>query len=186
MDNNPEMLLLSFPMRARPLIIFLTIFYFGTISFASEQSPERLLLEGVETATVSLPLEVWFEKNQPRPQWLTETNTACWRGYIGTWEVKSGVLFLNELTRDEWKDPEKDPVVVDITKRVFPGATVPIKASWFTGRLSVPQGKVLRTEGFTSIHEKNVVMTFIDGILTSRNVIDNRAKPRSFLKGKVP
>src|SRR4051812_9271097 len=53
-------------------------------------------------------------------------STGCWRGYIGTWEIKDGRFFLVGL-RGIYKLLGKEPIFAD----------------WFTGVLKIPRGEVL-------------------------------------------
>lgn len=52
---------------------------------------------------------------------------ACWRRYIGTWEIRDDNLFL-----------------VDITGRFVMTGDEPIPADWFTGILQIPLTPALR------------------------------------------
>jgi len=162
------------------------LFFAAICAGATEQSPERLIFEGKEVMCENYPLESFFEKQSHRPDWLTETNTACWRGYIGLWEIKDGFLFLTKLERDEWTDPAKDSEVMDITHRVFPDAKPPIRADWYSGSIHVPKGKILRTEGFTSIYERYVVLSFKNGVLSSTKTLNMHVKPLPHWKRKIP
>ena len=51
------------------------------------------------------------------------SSTACWRNYIGTWEIKDGKFYLKDL-KGRIKLKKKGPV----------------HATWFSGVLSVPEG----------------------------------------------
>ena len=53
-------------------------------------------------------------------------STACWRQYIGTWEIKDGKLYL-----------------VDIIGKYKKIGDEPIFADWFTGRLKIPMGEIV-------------------------------------------
>ena len=88
-------------------------------------------------------------------------STACWRGYIGTWEIKDGKFFLKKLVG-----------CIKLAQRK------PVHATWFTGVLRVPQGELLHYVhmGFGSIYEKELHIKIEAGVVTKQRVIDNREK----------
>lgn len=67
------------------------------------QFDEMLIFEGKETPIAFFPP---LPKRHPRiiehtpdneREALTLSSTACWRRYIGIWEIREGRLFLNGL-----------------------------------------------------------------------------------------
>lgn len=96
-------------------------------------------------------------------------STACWRGYIGTWELKDGRLYLSDLQgRCEMIGDE------------------PIPADWVSGWISVPRGELLEYVhmGFESVYEEELRVRFEDGVEVERRIIVNgrKADSRSWLK----
>jgi tetratricopeptide (TPR) repeat protein len=87
-------------------------------------------------------------------------STACWRGYIGTWEIKDGRFFL-----------------VGIHGMYKLLGNEPIFADWFTGVLRIPRGEVLNyVHGdFLSVYEGEVRVSIERGIVVQTRVIDNRS-----------
>ena len=51
-------------------------------AWPTAQIPERIVYEGTEGFLFTDPLESYFTKNNPRPEFIAP-HTACWRGYIG-------------------------------------------------------------------------------------------------------
>lgn len=95
-------------------------------------------------------------------------STACWRRYLGTWEVKGGRLYLRgvaglyEFVGDE-----------------------PLFADWVSGWLVAPRGEVLRYVhmGFESVYERELHLRFEAGVLAETREVDNRKPgPLSRLK----
>ncbi|MCQ2093255.1 MAG: hypothetical protein MJY85_11325 [Fibrobacter sp.] len=83
-------------------------------------------------------------------------SSACWRGYIGTWEIKDNMLFLNKLEGRY--------------KLISP---TPIFASWFTGELKIPKGRIVRyVHGeFYSLYRKELYIHIEKGrVIGKRNV----------------
>ena len=83
--------------------------------------------------------------------------TACWRGYVGTWEIKEGRFYLVNLNG----------------RFVLEGG--PLFAYWFTGVLRIPKGKLLRYVhmGFGSVFEEELHIKIEKGIVTNTRTIDN-------------
>ena len=86
-------------------------------------------------------------------------STACWRNYIGTWEIKDGKFYL-----------------IDLKGRVRLTKKEPVHATWFSGVLKVPEGKLgyYIHSGFKSLYEKEIHITIEKGIVTGQTIIDNR------------
>ena len=87
-------------------------------------------------------------------------STACWRRYIGTWEIKDGRLFLNAVEGNQYKILGDEPLFAD----------------WVIGVLRVPQGKFHRYvhAGFASRYETELFIKIRKGEVVDRLVIDNR------------
>jgi hypothetical protein len=106
------------------------------------------------------------------------TSTACWRGYIGTWEIRDSDLYLVALEREQHVVRETGPERLrkDLLLQVFPGAERPIPATWFSGVLRLPQGAQLRYihMGYVSIYERDLYLTVKSGKVIAELLVDNR------------
>ena len=90
-------------------------------------------------------------------------STACWRGYIGTWEVRDGRLYLVKLQgRCEMLGDE------------------PIPADWVSGWIRVPRGELLEYVhmGFESVYEEEIQVRFEEGVEVERRTVVNGRKSR--------
>lgn len=100
-------------------------------------------------------------------------STACWRGYIGTWEVKGGRLYL-----------------VGLQGRCEMVGEEPIPADWVSGWLRVPRGELLEYVhmGFESVYEEELQIRFEGGAEVERRVVVNGRKggPRSCPERPTP
>jgi len=88
-------------------------------------------------------------------------STACWREYIGTWEIKDGKFYLCRLVgRYRFRDKE------------------PIFANWVSGTLRIPQGERLHYVhmGFGSVYEEDLLIKIKKGLVVSRQVLDHRGE----------
>ena len=74
----------------------------------THQLHENMIYEGKDVSMFSFP---GFPEDHPRIIELTDkqiwkkgearrVSSACWRGYIGSWEIKDGRLYLLKLERD--------------------------------------------------------------------------------------
>lgn len=111
-------------------------------------------------------LEIIGEDNPfPKPK---VCSTACWRGYVGTWEINEDKLFLVGLKGfpEENKELSLD--------NLFPNQNK-VLAEWFTGEIKIPQGKMLHYEhmGYMSIFEKDLFLEFNKGNLVGKREVDN-------------
>jgi hypothetical protein len=86
-------------------------------------------------------------------------STACWREYIGTWELRDGKFYLNEV-QGRFRINE------------------PLFADWFTGVLRIPTGNRLHYVhmGFGSVYEFETHIKIENGLVMEERHIDNRGK----------
>jgi len=94
--------------------------------------------------------EYWMD-NYPLTDYLKDKgykfvikHSACWRGYVGKWELKNNELYLigfNSQIISRSPDGSIVPKILDL-RFLFPDASE-VKATWFTGFLEIPIGKVI-------------------------------------------
>ncbi len=86
-------------------------------------------------------------------------SSACWRGYIATWQIidkKLYLLHINACHNDSLEvDLNQISVVVD--NRIF--------AEWFCGKLIIPKGKMIEYIhlGYYSIYERKLFIKVKNG-----------------------
>lgn len=133
------------------------------------QFHERLIFKGEEaTMNCEPPIPAGHPRIEETGSESCES-TACWRGYIGTWEVKNGCFYL-----------------VGIEGKYRMTGKGPLKAVWFTGTISIPQGKLINYVhlGFMSTYEKELRVDIDRGRVVSILEIVNTPPGRS--KAKLP
>ena len=160
-------------MKRAILIVFLLML--AGNAFATAQFPDELIYQEKRFPIFSNPLESYFTRDNPRPRDLFPSScTACWRGYVATWTIKDGFLHLLKLVEGTCS---ADAPEISLAK-IFPGQERPIKATWFSGTLKIPQGKQLRYVhmGYGSVYEKEWVLEFEKGKLTREYKVDNTQK----------
>ena len=134
------------------------------------QFAETLILEGQATAMCSQPLGSYFEFGGIETDFAA-THTALWRGYIGTWEMLGGRLYLISLrgTLQTGEPASLATIFPEYPERVF--------AHWYSGVLRIPQGELLEYvhAGYGSIYEKDLLIDVESGVVinTSTRVNSN-------------
>ncbi|MDP4528749.1 hypothetical protein Q3O59_06845 [Alkalimonas delamerensis] len=121
------------------VLIFLLIFFFVFPLCATQQIKETFVFDG-EIYGLEMgpgyksPLEALYSFDEIRLMLdLKGACTANWRGYKGSWEVKSNQLLLNSLVKDACS---KNPPLVD-SVLFFGVESYPVKANWFNGQIKV-------------------------------------------------
>ena len=124
------------------------------------QIHEKLIYEGEETSMAFCPP---LPENHPRikDDEIKFVSSGCWRGYIGTWEIKEGKFYL-----------------VDIKGKYKLVGDSPIFADWFSGVIRIPRGELLHYVhmGFGSVFEEELHVKIEKGIVQKKKLIDNRHK----------
>ncbi|TCI85704.1 hypothetical protein [Tenacibaculum sp. M341] len=162
-------------------LIILLIAFTPLISFATGQIPDIIIFKGDTLSLFSNPLEEYLEKKKTRAinhYKLEPESTACYRGYVATWEIKDNQLFLVKI--DYCHDnEEKIKRKFDFVKE-FGEETV--LAKWFSGKILIVSGKELIYfhSGYSAIYEKEIELSISDGKITNKKVIDNSNSNAAF------
>jgi hypothetical protein len=148
-----------------------------SLIFAAAQYPEKLRIDGKEESLMATPLEDFWSTARPRPDTLTQTSWACWRGYVGTWEIIDNKLCLLQLARTEIKpkDDSFEEASITLPLKSFFGTDGPVLAEWFSGVLRVARGQVLAqvNTGYASVYEEDLFLIIDHGNVTSRRLVKN-------------
>jgi hypothetical protein len=83
--------------------------------------------------------------------------TASRRGYIATWKIDNGKLFLIKIVSGDCSAEPADLDVSSIFKK-----PLPVEATWYSGVLRIPRGKLLKfiNAGYASVYEEEVLLTW--------------------------
>jgi hypothetical protein len=129
------------------------------------QIPEQLILDGAQVGMTCCPplpeghprvIEVARDQRPRTDVASLAHSTACWRRYIGTWEVRRHRLYLT-----------------DLVGRYELTAGGPLPAEWVTGVLRIPRGEPLRYVhmGFASVFGQELHVRIERGLETGRRVV---------------
>jgi hypothetical protein len=128
----------------------------------------RAFYKGEEVGIMAQPLSEYLLTRPIKEIIFDFASTACQRGYHGRWEVKNNKLYLVKF----WASVDKKEVDINYffpeQKEVF--------AYWFSGKISIPIGEILHYHKYLSIYEKDLVLSFKEGVLLGEEEIDNRTK----------
>ena len=156
----------------KQVILILILFFLRANMFATAQIPDFLEYKGKTYKMHTNPLDYYFTKDNPRPKDFGKFRcTACWRGYVAIWELKNKILYLKEVLEGDNHGP-------DILKELFKDSKGPVKAIWYSGTVSIPQGKRLKYVhmGYRSKYEKELKLQFEKGKLIKEWTIENKAQ----------
>ena len=148
------------------------------------QIPDRLIHRGLDLDLYATPLYDWMNRRPKarRPRFLAGS-TANWRGYVATWEIIGQKLFLTAI----------DDAVIDVGSRVeeatlatiFPRGPFPVAATWFTGELVCPEGRLRNYvhASFASEYERTRKFYVEKGAVIDEWLIYNPPAPLCYLIG---
>ena len=129
------------------------------------QVHEKLILNGESVFMVSFPViprdhpRILHEYHMEPVENVLDSyigSTACWRNYIGTWEVRDGHFFLKQVF-GQYKIDGTDPV----------------PATWFSGCLVLPQGEIIEGDpwfGWDVVHERELLIKIRKGRVVKQEV----------------
>ena len=141
------------------------------------QVPEALILDGRRCDMTTCPLKEDHPRVRPRRPDEEEApaprdpldlamdegparyvgSTACWRGYVGTWEIRDKRLYL-----------------VKLQGRFVLDGDEPLFADWVHQTVAVPQGRLVQYVhmGFQSRYESELWIDISGGVETKRETIE--------------
>lgn len=132
------------------------------------QVSESLVINGKKLRMCACPLDDFLEVNSTRWQFAANCS-ACWRGYIGTWEIVENRLYLKAIEGELTNGQEA------CLETLFPGYPDGAFAHWFSGTIRCTIGKMLNYVhgGFASKFERDLFMEFKRGVLVSERIVVN-------------
>jgi len=142
------------------------------------QIGDRLIFQGETVVLFSNPLESYFDDAHPRPK-FPRASTACWRGYVATWQIGVENLFLQAIDSEErmWRSEER-PRENALWDLVFPDSPSPVLADWYTGELRIPRGERLEYVhmGYASRYERELYLSLEEGEIFLSELRDQDGK----------
>ena len=143
-------------------------------TYATEQAPDRLVIDGDTLLLHTLPLEQWKQQNDWEKPFFADSllnfSTGCWRAYIADWEVIDDRLYLTNI----YNCNRTAHVNLDT---LFPGKVhnERVYADWFSDTVTAYYGNLVYYEhsGYSSIYEHELELVFAGGQQTASTQFDN-------------
>ena len=128
------------------------------------QLPEQLWYQGQTLAMASTPLEDYFVLLGERPC-FQPTSAALSRGYVGSWELRDGRLYLMGL-RGWLEGGQAASLAV-----LFPGFAERVFAHWYHGTLRISRGHAPDNAPrvFQPVHQDDLLIDLEAGVLQSEH-----------------
>lgn len=158
--------------------IALALLLFPGMAQATAQIPDVITIEGQSYPLHTEPLAPYL-RNEPAllmghlgPSFCT----ASWRGYRAMWEIIETKLYLVGINEDPCSTLPK-PVPL---KKIFPGDPVRKFADWYSGVITIAQGKMVKPipGGYASKYERYLRLTIKDGVVTKEDRNDMEEEER--------
>ena len=164
----------------KTLLVLLALAAIPIAVRGTPQVPDRLVYKGNTYPLLANPLESFYQDAKSRPKFFSfpgQELSGNWRGYVATWEIADGKLYLIEI--DSWicasgtsEDCQHADLATLFGKRYRNGK---VKADWYSGELRLANGRVLRYPwiGYSAIFEHEIVLSVKAGRLAAERHIDN-------------
>lgn len=167
----------------KKILFAILLFVLPVMTKATSQIAEKIIINGEKWDLLHCPIaldSILYEKVEELTSKNTEHSTGCYRGYIGTWELKNDRLFLRNISFDLWDDGK---VAADSTNLVWelfePYRTDEgIFASWVTDTLRIGRGEWLEYDdwGFDRNYEQESFLVIERGVILNRKDYRNYKK----------
>jgi hypothetical protein len=156
----------------------------------SAQIPETLIFDDDALAMCSEPLDRWLNEQQLE-LCVERASPNCLRGYLGTWEVRRGHLYLSALRaiggRCVLRRPG-EPTALELSlEALFPSCDGPVRADWYSGPLRCPQGPLLQRcdAGYGNVYEHDMLVDIERGRVERIVFRHNDIEPSRVLTRRV-
>jgi len=140
------------------------------LALGTNQRKEKIIYNGTEARLFSFPLSENLALKALRGN--HKRSSACWRGYVGMWEVRDNTLYLVRL-----QDVSENDVLAD---KLIDGASYPLKADWFTGELRIGTGR----RGI-NVFSTEVFLPLTNGVISAEPVVINREAEQDAFKKEL-
>lgn len=130
------------------------------------QFSEILHYKGEKLSMRVTPLSDYFVLMGISPN-FQDRSTACWRCYVGKWEITLDRLYLIGIRANY----EEDGTEVTLGS-LFPGYDSRVFAHWYSGVLSIPKGDLVEYVhmGYASVYERDLLITVEQGVIVDTQV----------------
>jgi len=141
------------------------------------QMPERILIDGKPHLLHALPLYRLLASRRTKIEAPDIWTTACYRQYVGTWDIVDGKLWLVALSTYGDRELPLSDAMRNWFLRLVPANGFPVCADWFSGHLRIPTGPMLLwgVHGWSSWFTRERVITCRQGRIIRDREVDTLA-----------
>ncbi len=130
------------------------------------QIPDILIYQGERLSLRVNPLASFYSKANPRPKnyfYNPSISSACWRGYVATWEIVDDHLYLTEIRECHGK---RTAPLEKFFPKLYKNRRV--AATWYTGLLKCPRGGLVKYEhmSYRSERERELQIEIYKGAVS--------------------
>ena len=122
------------------------------------QAGELLFYEGEKHYLINVP-SIPDSIIQLIPRNLYEKSTACYRGYVATWEIKDDKLYLTDLSSSNYEFIQSPPFLAD----------------WFNGQIKFGTGNKKLSSSWVSVYDYKfeIHLTIENGLVIEDIIFKN-------------
>jgi hypothetical protein len=155
----------------RGVVVLLALALSASRAGATAQTPDVISVDGKTHDLTVNPLERYLAEHPEKRPSSNTWSSANWRGYVAHWAVADGKLILTDVRIATGKDE-----TASVLKDVFQEPP-PIVATWFTGHLIIPTGKLVQYVhmGYASEFDRYLVLRIKEGVVTKTTPMDREA-----------
>lgn len=143
------------------------------------QSPDQIEYEGKMLPLYSEPLRARLPASKYGGMNIGKLDddypfevsyTANWRGYFGSWKIEGDRLYLVGISGRLLKGGAAS--ISDL----FPGASGPVLANWYSGELSIQRGDVIGNidDWYVRVYEESVILTVKASVIVGKRIQRNK------------
>jgi hypothetical protein len=163
-------------MKARTLLAgsALSVFVLASINaMASAQVPDVIIIDGRNESLDTSPLAPYLSVHPKVIPKSDDPATDNLRGYVATWEILDGKLFLRRIDV-AFRNPraslnEESRIIKNVIHKIFPDSR-DLVAGWYSGALIIPRGKLVKYVhmGYGSTYESYTIVTVDKGVVSKK------------------
>ena len=163
-------------MKARTMLAGFALsafFLAANNTMATVQVPDVIIIDGKNENLDTNPLAPYLSAYPNVVPKSDDPTADNWRGYVATWEILDGKLFLRKIDvafRNPKARPNEDArIIKNVIHKIFPDSRHPA-ATWYSGALVIPRGKLVRYVhvGYGSTYERYTIVTVNQGMVLRR------------------
>ncbi len=150
-------------MRNSTLIV-LAVLATAVSTFATEQVRDAITFAGQQHLMLARPLNDFLRRLPTIPR-FDIPNTANYKGYTASWEIRDSRFYLASFSATTNRQP------FSVT-RLFPGRKLPIHADWYSGTVHIVSGRETLAQGRYT-YERVIALQVTNGVVVATNEMRN-------------